>query len=85
MAGRHNQLVTTYRVGLLLIRAWVEPGSSSPLRAHIRRTTDASLGFEQSSTVAEKDAVVAAVEAWLAEILADSLTCEDDSCNLSDT
>jgi hypothetical protein len=43
------------------------------------------LGFEQSSTVAEKDAVVAAVQAWLAEMLADSLTGEDDSCNLSDT
>jgi len=77
--------VTTYQVGLFLIRAWVEPGSSSPLRAHIRRTTDVSQGLEQGSTVAEMDAVVAAVQAWLAEMLAGSPTVEDDPGSLSDT
>lgn len=77
--------MTTSRIGLFLIRAWVEPGSSSPLRAHIRRTTDVTQGFEQGSTVAEEEAVVMAVQAWLSEILANSLTGEDDPDSLSDT
>ena len=77
--------MTVSRIGLFLIRAWVEPGSSSPLRAHIRRTTDVTQGFEQGVTIAEKEAVVAAVQAWLSEMLANSLTGEDDPDSLSDT
>jgi hypothetical protein len=77
--------VTTSRIGLFLIRAWVEPGSSSPLRAYIRRTTDVTQGFEQGLTIAEKEAVVAAVQAWLSEMLANSPTGEDDPDSLSDT
>jgi hypothetical protein len=77
--------VTTSRIGLFIIRAWVEPGSSSPLRAHIRRTTDVSQGFEQGLTVADKEAVVAAVQAWLSEMLAGSFTGEDDPDSLSNT
>jgi hypothetical protein len=77
--------VTTSRVGLFLIRAWVEPESSSPLRAHIRSTTNVSQGFEQALTVADKEAVVAAVQAWLSEMLARSLTGEDDPNSLPGT
>ena len=77
--------MTTSRIGLFLIRAWVEPGSSSPLRAHIRRTTDVSRGFEQGLTVADKEAVVAAVRAWLSVVLAGSLTSEDDADSLPGT
>jgi hypothetical protein len=76
--------VTRPRIGLFLIRAWIEPGSSSPLRAEIRRTTDVSRGLEQSLTVAEKEAVVAAVQAWMLEMLADSLPSEDDPGSQSD-
>jgi hypothetical protein len=36
--------------GLFIIRAWIEEGSSEPLRAHIRLTTDVSSGFEDSMT-----------------------------------
>lgn len=54
--------------GLLIIRAWAESGSSSPLRAQIRLTTDVSLGVERSKTVAEADAVVEVVRAWLLEM-----------------
>jgi hypothetical protein len=75
--------MTTSRIGLFIIRAWVEPGSSIPLRAHIRRTTDVSQGLEQGLTVAEKEAVVAAVQAWLSEMVADALIGEDNSDNLS--
>ncbi|MGH3844218.1 MAG: hypothetical protein ACRDS0_22630 [Pseudonocardiaceae bacterium] len=77
--------MTKPRIGLFLIRAWIEPGSSSPLRAEIRRTTDVSQGLEQRLTVAEKEAVVAAVQAWMSKMLADSLTREDDPDSLSDT
>jgi hypothetical protein len=69
--------VTTSRTGLFIIRAWVEPGSSSPLRAQIRRATDVSQGFDQGLTVTRKQAVVEAVEAWLSELLAGSSTGED--------
>jgi hypothetical protein len=64
--------VTRPRSGLLVIRAWVEPGSPSPLRAQIRSTTDVSRGFENSATVAQEDAAVEAVQAWLSEMLAGS-------------
>lgn len=77
--------MTKPRIGLFLIRAWVEPGSSSPLRAHIRRTTDVSQGFEQRLTVTEKEEVVAAVQAWVSEMLTGSVTREDDPDGLSDT
>ena len=75
--------MTTSRIGLFIIRAWVEPGSSLPLRVHIRRTTDVSQGLDQGLTVAEEEAVVVAVQAWLSEMVAGALTGEDDSDNLS--
>jgi hypothetical protein len=81
MLQRHNQPVTGYRTGLFIIRAWIEPGSSSPLRAQIRLTTDVSQRFERSLTVAQKEAVVEAVLAWLSEILAGS-NAGDDPDNL---
>jgi hypothetical protein len=77
--------VTKPRIGLFLIRVWIEPGSSSPLRAQIRSTTDVSRGFEQRLTVAEKEAVVAAVQTWISEMLDDSLSREDDPDDLSGT
>jgi hypothetical protein len=57
------------RTGLLIIRAWVEPGSSSPLRAQIRLTTDVAWGFERSLIITQGDAVMEAVQAWLADIM----------------
>lgn len=60
--------MTKTRTGLLIIRAWTEPGSSSPLRVQIRITTDLSLGVERSETLAEADAVVEVVRAWLLEM-----------------
>lgn len=60
--------MATIRTGLLIIRAWAEPGSSSPLRVQIRITTDVSLGVERSETIAEADAVVEVVRAWLQEM-----------------
>ena len=62
----------THRTGLLIIRAWVEDGSSEPLRADVRATTDVSAGFDRAVTLARPEDVVATVQTWLAEVLADS-------------
>lgn len=56
------------RTGLLIIRAWVEEGSSEPLRAQIRLSTDVSTGFEREMTLARSEEVCATVQAWLADI-----------------
>jgi hypothetical protein len=60
--------VTKTRAGLLIIRAWAEAGSSSPLRVQIRLTTDVSLGVERSETLTEADAVIEIVQIWLLEM-----------------
>jgi hypothetical protein len=60
--------VTKIHTGLLIIRAWDEPGSSSPLRVQIRLTTDVSLGVERRETLADADAVIEVVRAWLQEM-----------------
>lgn len=54
----------------MIIRAWVEEGSSKPLRAHIRLTGEVSAGFEQSLTLTESGEVCALVDAWLHEVSA---------------
>jgi hypothetical protein len=73
--------VTRTRTALLIIRAWVEPGSSSALRAQIRLTTDVSKGFDASLTVAQEEAVVAAVQAWLSDVLAGGRIVRGDAGN----
>jgi hypothetical protein len=57
------------RTGLLIIRAWLEPGSSKPLRAQIRLTTNVAGGLENEITLADVNDVAAAVETWLHEVL----------------
>jgi hypothetical protein len=76
--------VTRTRIGLLVLRAWLEPESSSPLGAQVRLTTDIAQGFERSQTIAEENAVVERVQAWLSEMLAGSPTDEDDPNSVSD-
>jgi hypothetical protein len=61
------------RTGLLIIRAWIEHGSSKPLRAQIRLATDVSAGFASEMTLADIDAVSAAVETWLQDFLLNDL------------
>jgi len=60
--------VAKTRTGLLIIRAWAEPGSSSPLRLQIRLTTDVSLGVERSETTTEADAAIEIVQIWLRDM-----------------
>jgi hypothetical protein len=58
--------------GLLIIRAWLEPGSTRPLRAHLRLSTDIAAGFDREVTLANVDDVSSVVEGWLRDILASS-------------
>ena len=48
----------------------MELESASPLRDHVRLTTDVSEGFDRSLTVVQEEAVVEAVQTWLSEMLA---------------
>ena len=61
--------MTIDRTGLLIIRAWIEEGSSKPLRAQVRISTDVSSGFERTLTLAEPEAVRDTVLEWLDEIM----------------
>ena len=58
------------RTALLLIRAWVEEGSTEPLRAHVRVTDDISHGIERTLTLTQSDDVHELVDTWLDEFLA---------------
>ena len=62
----------TSRTGLLIIQAWIEEGSSEPLRAHIRLTTDVSSGFEQTMTLSQVPVVCEVLETWLGNVLSAS-------------
>jgi hypothetical protein len=60
--------MTTHRTGLLIVRAWVEPGSAAPLRARIQVTDDLSDGI-QTVFLTQSDAVELLVAQWLREVL----------------
>jgi hypothetical protein len=57
-------------VALLTIRAWCEEGSSDPLRAEIRMTSDVSSGFQTVEVVAHRERVIDAVKAFLDGVFA---------------
>ena len=57
-------------VALLTIRAWCEEGSSDPLRAQIRMTSDVSSGFQTVEVVAQRERVLDAVKAFLDGVFA---------------
>jgi hypothetical protein len=61
----YREVMPTRRTGLLIIRAWTEEGSAKPLRAQVRITGDISTGIERTLTLAQPDAVVELVDAWL--------------------
>lgn len=59
------------RTGVLIIRTWVEEGSSEPVRAHILMTNDVLSGYEREVTVRHTEAVSAQVQEWLAQFFSD--------------
>jgi hypothetical protein len=58
-----------FRTALLIVRAWVERGSSAPLRANIRLAKDVSGKFEPEVTVASPAAGAEAVRVFLQEVV----------------
>ena len=66
-AGSSVRAAAADHPGLLIIRAWIERGSPEPLRAHIRLSTDVSVGFERSLTLTRAEDVCATVAEWLAD------------------
>jgi hypothetical protein len=58
-------MVTTAPTALLMIRTWHEDGSDHPFRAQIRVATDISSGAASTVNVADPDAVVEIVRAFL--------------------
>jgi hypothetical protein len=61
--------MTNDPTGLLIVRAWVEDGSSEPLRAQIRLSTDLSIGIERELTLTQIDEVCDTVQQWLEGVL----------------
>jgi hypothetical protein len=61
--------VSSHRTGLLIIRAWVEVGSSDPLRANVRITDDVAQGIERTLEVVHPEAVDRIVGAWIRGML----------------
>jgi hypothetical protein len=59
----------TDSIGLLIVRAYLQRGSSAPLRAEIRLTSDVSAGIERTLHLADADAVAEVVRGWLDDIL----------------
>ncbi len=58
------------RTGLLVLRAWIEQGSSERLRVHIRCSSDVSAGFDEHPlTLTRPEEVCATVDEWLAKFL----------------
>ena len=62
--------MTTDRIALMIIRAWVEEGSSHPLRAQIRIASDVSDGVDTTLALATSEDVCTAVTTWLGDRLA---------------
>jgi len=55
--------------GLLIIRVWIEYGSSAPLRAELSETSDVSNGIDRQSVHSSVVEVGTEVQAWLREVL----------------
>ena len=55
--------------GLLIIRAYLETESSSPLRVEISLTSDVSAGIERTLTLVDRDVVAEVVRSWLDGII----------------
>lgn len=56
--------------GLMVLRVSVERGSSHPLRAHIRETSDVTHGFERSFVLSDVETTLQSVREWIEGLLA---------------
>jgi hypothetical protein len=56
--------------GIFVVRAWLEPGSTQPLRATIRSTGDVARGIEHELTVTDGGVACAHLLRWIEELRA---------------
>lgn len=61
-----DDAVVPDRAGLLIIRVWIEEGSSESLRANVRVANDVSAGFDREVTLTQPSTVCTTVAEWLA-------------------
>ncbi len=54
---------------LLIVHAWMEEGSSRPLRAHLRATSDVEGDFDSDLILSNIDAVCDGVRSWLERVV----------------
>ena len=67
-----------FRDALLIMRAWVERGSTAPLRVSIRHSEDLADGLGQTITVTSPETGAQAVKVWLDGVVeADRLDAAD--------
>ena len=64
----YGRVMASASNGLLIIRAWPEPGSTKPLRASVRYTDDVAEGISDEVTLADVDAVCTTVRDWLVHL-----------------
>jgi hypothetical protein len=57
------------RVGVIVIRVWLERRATPPLRARITHTTDLGARAEVVTAAASVDEICAQVRAWLHDFL----------------
>ena len=77
----HARVIDTHQIGLFIVRAWYEPGSTSPFRAQVRITSDISRGLERTLSFSDPQSVQKAIAAWLAGITASPTASNDGPAN----
>ncbi len=65
-------MIPTSRTGLFIIRAWLDPDSSSPLRVQMTVKDDVNESTQSQTTITDATGVCQAVEKWLEDLLAGS-------------
>jgi hypothetical protein len=57
--------MTRQQTGLMVLRVWIEEGSTRPLRVDVRQTSDLSNGSFRTLTLTDIDPVLAVVKTFL--------------------
>ena len=65
----------TERSGVLVVRAWVEGGTPSGLRARITQSRDLTSAEQLVTTTAHVEEILATIRAWLDALLSDQPEC----------
>ena len=70
--------MTQRPTGLMVLRVWIEEGSSEPLRVHVRQTHDVSGVLVHTMTLTDVEEVMATVRGFLEASRAGTATSHVD-------